>query len=157
MKINFSAMVSRVCAVGLAILGFGCSSDDPGDDGDLICMYGTPTGSWEIHGSVKTQKGEEVKDATIRVSLPGYDSDPNSISTTDTDSEGAYTVEGHVLSNKLKVVCVPDNPALDADSTEIELKYKKDKNDKNSWYRGHAEAKVDFKLNPKANDDESLH
>ncbi len=149
MKINFSAMLSRLCAVGLTVLGFGCSSDEPGDDGGMICMYGTPTGSWEVHGSVKTQKGDAVPDATIRVTLPEYDSDPNSMETAPTDAEGAYSVEGHSLIGKLKVVCVPDDPALDADSTEVVLKYKKDKNDKNSWYRGHADATVNFKLKPK--------
>ncbi len=148
MRINFSAIVSRLCAAGMAILGFGCSSDEPGD-GDVILMYGTPTSSWEVHGSVKTQKGDVVPDATIRVTLPEYDSDPNSIETAPTDAEGAYSVMGHLMTQKLKVVCVPDDPSLDADSTEVTLKYEKDKNDKNSWYRGHADATVNFKLKPK--------
>lgn len=147
MKINFSAIVSRLCAAGVTLLGFGCSSDEPGD-GDVLLMYGSPTGSWEIHGSVTTQDGKAVPDATIRVTLPQYDSDPNSITTTDTNTEGEYIAESNVLAGKLKVVCVPNDPALDADSTEVELRYKKDKDIKDSWYHGHAEAKVDFKLKP---------
>ena len=89
-----------------------------------------------------------MPDSTIRLTLPQYDSDPNSITTTDTNTEGEYIAESNVLAGKLKVVCVPNDPALDADSTEVELRYKKDKDIKDSWYHGHAEAKVDFKLKP---------
>lgn len=156
MKVDFSAMISRVCAAGLAFLGFGCSSNDPGfGGGEIICMYGTPTGSWEIHGAVTDQAGNEIPEATVRVTLPDCDSDPYSLSVTETDAEGRYSLEGHNLANKLKVVCVPDDPVLESDSTIVDLEYKKDKKDKNGWYRGHAEATVEFRLKPKEEKEDS--
>lgn len=61
---NFMGVVSRICAVLLAVLGFGCSSSD-GPDGPL--MYGTPTGSFEIKGHVMSEDGKAVEKATMRV------------------------------------------------------------------------------------------
>lgn len=142
MKVNFSKMVTRLCAAGLAMLGFGCSSEGP-------CMYGTPTGSWEIHGSVTDQAGAAVADAEIRVAINNADSFPFSIATADTNVEGDYAIDGHTPYKKIKVVCIPNNPALNADSTLVDLKYQKDKKDNDSWYVGHAKAKVDFRLKPK--------
>ena len=148
MKINFSALISRLCAMGVAFLGFGCSSSEDGG-GELICMYGTPTGSWEIRGSVTNQEGKSVAEATVRVTVPELDSDNHPIAETETDN-GAYSIEEGYFVDRVKVVCVPEDPTLDADSTLVDLKYVKDRNDKNTWYIGHAEATVDFKLKPKS-------
>lgn len=153
-KINFSKTISQICAAGLALLGFGCSSDEPGGGGGGVCMYGTPTGHWEIRGAVTDQEGAPVTDAEIRVTNPNSNSFHNAIATTDTNSEGNYNVDDHFPHYQLKVVCVPKDPALDADSTLVDLKYIKENNIKNSWYVGHAEATVDFKLKPKQKTDE---
>ena len=146
-KINFSALISRLCAMGVAFLGFGCSSSE---EGELICMYGTPTGSWEIRGSVTNQEGKSVAEATVRVTRPELDSDNHPMAEAETDNEGAYSIEDGYFVDRVKVVCVPEDPTLAADSTLVDLKYVKDRNDKNSWYIGHAEATVDFKLKSKS-------
>ena len=146
-KINFSALISRLCAMGVAFLGFGCSSSE---EGEPIFMYGTPTGSWEIRGSVSDQEGKSVAEATVRVTVPELDSDNHPMAEAETDNEGAYSIEDGHLVDRVKVVCVPEDPTLAADSTLVDLKYVKDRNDKTTWYRGHAEATVDFKLKPKS-------
>lgn len=65
MSIKISTLFSRLCAAGVAILGFGCSSAD--DPDELICMYGTVTGSFEIKGKVTTEDGKNVSDAAVKV------------------------------------------------------------------------------------------
>ncbi len=152
MRINFSAIVSRLCAAGVTLLGFGCSTDGPDYD-DCGCgdgfqlMYGTPTGSWKVHGSVKTQKGDNIDDSTIRITRPDTDSGSYSMYTTPTDAKGTYSVAGCGSAKELKVVCIPADPTLDADSIVIPLKYKK-KGD--SYSLGHADATVNFKLKSKS-------
>ncbi|MDE5870013.1 MAG: radical SAM-associated putative lipoprotein, partial [Muribaculaceae bacterium] len=110
------------------------------------CMYGTPTGDFEIKGMVTSEDDQAVPDATVRVTKPDMPSGTYSIETTKTDKDGKYTLKGVDFPTDMKVVCIPDNPMLEADSTIVELDYKKDPKDKNTWNRGHAEATVDFRL-----------
>lgn len=153
MKINFSAMISRLCAAGIAFLGFGCNSDEPEEGGGGELMYGTPTGSFEIHGSVSDPEGNEVPDAAIRVTFPDLDSDLYQIAVTQTDAQGQYSLIAHDITRKVKVVCVPEDPVLERDSTLVELVYKKEEFGNNMWYKGHAEATVEFKLKSKQNNE----
>ena len=49
--------------------------------------------------------------------------------------------------DSIKVVCVPNGNEYLPDSIKLPVKYAKDKDHKkDSWYLGHAELTVDFKL-----------
>lgn len=144
---NFMGVVSRICGVLLAVLGFGCSSSD-GPDGPL--MYGTPTGSFEIKGHVMSEDGKAVEKATMRVTDPQIPSGVYSSATAYTDFEGNYMVAGTCFLDKMKVVCIPDDNRLEPDSVEVELKFIRDKDDENIWYMGKATATVDFNLKKRA-------
>lgn len=102
-KINstISRYVSRLCAVCLALLGFSCSSSDNEEESDMICMYGTPTGTFEIKGKVSTEDGAEVANATIRVTRPDIKSEEYSMSTTATGADGGYVVKGETMPHGL--------------------------------------------------------
>lgn len=137
---RISTLLSRLCATGLAVLGFGCASDNSD-------MYGTPIGSFEIKGIVTDENNNPIGNAEVRVTAPELPSGVYSMATAKTDSQGNYTAQGTDLPLKnLKVVCLPGESLLNADSTSVEVKYVKDKHDKNEWNVGKAEATVNFKL-----------
>lgn len=140
-------LISKLSTIGIALLGFGCSSSE--NEGD---MYGTPIGSFEFKGKVTDETGKSVEDATIKVTEPKGMSGVYSMTEGKTDESGDYIVEGSTFPiDSYKVVCLPDNPELQADSVMVDVEYIKDKKDKkNPWYAGHADATVDFKLKKKS-------
>lgn len=150
LKPRLSALLSKLCAVIIAWLGFGCSNGS--DEPDVIlCMYGSPNGSFEVKGQVTTEDGIPVEDAEIRVTTERFNSDFHSFAKTVTGTSGQFQADGRDYAEyKLKVVCIPGNPALEADSAVVDVKYARDKNDKSVfWYVGHTKATVDFKLKKK--------
>lgn len=144
-KLNCSALISRLCAAGVALLGFSCSSDEPDDN--ILFMYGSPTGSFEVKGMVKDALTDTGVEARIRVTYPEADSGTYSFTEATTTETGNFTAQGSDYGAlKLKVVCLPDNPALAADSVIVDAVHVKDKNNKDPWSHGHAEVTVDFNL-----------
>lgn len=148
MKLKKSTLFTRLCAAGLAVLGFSCSSDEPEE---IVCMYGAISGRFEIKGKVTTEDGKVVPNAEIRVTRPDFPSSVYPIAISKTEEAGNYTLNGSDYFNQLKVVCVPEDSNLEADSTIVDLKYIN--GDKGSgWYQGEADATVDFKLKNKNKD-----
>lgn len=132
----------------LAMLGFSsCDSDKPD------CMYGTPTGHFEVKGVVTDQAGKPVEDAeVVAKDLTGYDDDKGVYETlerTHTLSNGNYTLTGAFFSfggGTLRIVCLPpEGSGLAADSTDVELKYV---SSEDGWNMGNYTATVNFKLKP---------
>lgn len=149
-KKNISSFLTGICSVLLSLLGFGCSSSP--DEPDYPLMYGMPTGSFEIKGAVTDENGNDVENATIRVTPPDYDSYLTNL-TDKTDAEGNYSISSSGILRSAKVVCIPQQSSLEADSIIVELDYKNwDKSD--GWYRGHAEKTVDFILKSKNTSEE---
>lgn len=142
-------LISKLSAIGLALLGVGCSSDEPG--GGEICMYGTPIGSFKIKGKVTSEDGKAVPGATIRVTDSKIPSGIWSYGEVVTGSDGEYEIENNNTNpGDLKVVCLPDTEQkLDADSIVTKMEYKGGDKD-NIWNIGHADATVDFKLKKKS-------
>lgn len=138
-----SSLLMALCSSLLALLGFSCSSDS-----DYPVMYGSPSGDFEIKGTVTTEEGAAVEDAEIRVTAPHIPSGEHSLQTTTTKPDGQYTAIGgsHGLS-QLKVVCIPSDPMLEPDSVTVKLNYNKE--NAGTWYAGEAKETVDFKLKEK--------
>lgn len=144
-KISLSAIVSRVCVALMALLGYSC--DNIGEDSPLM-MYGCPTGTWEIKGDVTDEANEPVNDATIKITYPNANSTDCIVGEAKTDKAGFYVSTGYESAGILKVVCIPGNRELKADSMVVKLEYSGgDKN--NIWDMGSASATVDFKLKKK--------
>lgn len=113
-------------------------------------MYGTPVGTFEIKGKVVTEDGKEVAGAAVRVTQPDFPCGVFSYAEVKTGDNGTYISTGNeLLGNKTKVVCIPDNPALEADSVIIDVKYTGKNNKNNPWDIGQANATVDFILKKK--------
>lgn len=142
---NLSTILSRLCAVTLPLLGFGCSSEE-----DFPCMYGSPNSTFEIKGTVTDEEGRSVPDAIIRISEPEFYSYPYCLKKGLSDFDGSYSIYGSCYPvDSLKVVCKPTDNRLEADSVLVAMDYKKEKEDKGMWYQGHAKATVDFILKKK--------
>jgi len=140
-------LISKLSAIGLALLGFSCSSDEPEE---LICMYGTPTGSFNIKGKVTSEDGKAVPGATIRVTPSDVPSGLWSYGEVVTGTGGEYEIKSSSAAYKdIKVVCLPSGVELDADSIVTKMEYKGGDKD-NIWNIGHADATVDFKLKKKS-------
>lgn len=145
---RFSAIVSKLCMVLMAFLGYGCNDKDGGDD-DQLLMYGCPMGHWEIKGEVTDEADEPVSDATVKFTHPTLNSGEYSISEVKTDEAGFYSSDGAETAGEFKVVCIPDDPALEPDSTVVRLIYSGG-NPNNMWDMGSASATVNFKLKKKS-------
>lgn len=146
---RFNSFLSKILASGIALLGFSCSS---AEDDDILYMYGCPTGKFTIKGKVSSEDGKALQDATLRVTLPELDSYPHPSLEGKSDETGNYSLQGaNVPHEKLKVVCVPNDESLAADSTTVDMKYVNKNGEENSWYVGEAEATVDFILKKKEN------
>ncbi len=123
-QMKAATMAARLCGIGLSLLGFSACSDHPD-------MYGTPVGSYDqtlkVEGSVSSEDGKSVKNATIEVKYPTGPNSSEIIDKGETNSNGSYNVE---LTEKnlsgiirqIRVVCKPDKESgLDADSTDVQL------------------------------------
>ena len=147
-KRYISSFLTSICSGLLSLLGFSCSSPEDTHD-----MYGMPTGDFEIKGAVTDEYGAKVPDAQIRVTDPLAPSGVYSLKETTTNADGQYITDGASCgASELKVVCIPSNPEIEADSVIVKLHYNKDKAD--SWYVGHADETVDFKLKFKVSGEE---
>ena len=144
-RTRVSTLLSGFCSSVLAVLGFGCSS------GNEPCMYGTPYSTFEVKGKVTTEAGDPVANAIVRITGPDIPSGICSFSETNTGKTGEYIAKGSITfgCNKLKVVCIPEEKGLDADSITVDTDFTPDHSD-NSWYLGHADANADLKLKNKA-------
>lgn len=89
--------MSRACAFAMTVLGITSCADSTTPDDPMICMYGTPTGSFEIKGAVTAEGSDTpVGDAVITLKssqegillLPPAETDTiNSLSASDADKQ----------------------------------------------------------------------
>lgn len=135
---NHRLSLTSICSALLSLIGFSCCSESE-------VMYGMPTGDFAVKGSVADEDGDEVKNAEIRVTYPETPSGVYRFGEAYTDSKGSYEIKGHEFLPEMKVVCIPENTALQPDSVIVKMNYK-DPDKHNSWDRGHAEATVNFTL-----------
>lgn len=144
---TISSLWATICAGALAVLGFGCSDNG----GKELCMYGTPTGYFEVKGAVTDEAGDPVDNAEIYVTSPEHQSGIYSFAKGKTDDKGDYLIEtSDFPKTEIKVVCKPEDTDLEPDSVNVKVKFEKDrKHDKNPWNEGTAKATVNFKLKKK--------
>ncbi len=149
MKIRFSSLLTGICGSFLAFLGFGCNSDSPG--GEILCMYGSPVGSFEIKGKVMSEDGKPISNVKIITTLPDLDSSTYPIVTVTSDSEGKYdTKKIDMVLDRAKVVCIPDENEFEADSVITTLKNVNDPEGSRLIYGLYTEGTVDFTLKKKS-------
>lgn len=144
LSFNWHSFISSLCMSCLALLGFSCSSSD----GDEPAMYGTPTADFEVKGIVTDSEGNPIGDVEVRITKPDFPSS-YSLDTDMTSASGAYALEGTCFSarERLKVVFLPTDASLEADSTIVTLEPVSEGD--GGWYNGVGEATVNMRLKNK--------
>lgn len=138
---KFSTLIYALLSGLLGLIGYSC-----GDEESL--MYGTPTGSYEIKGTVTDDEGNPVEGAKVTV---GDVDSPKcfNLDSTITDSKGEYLLNGQITTFNEKYVrmgCTPKGEDLNSETGNIKLIFK---GGDGSWYYGEAEARKDFQLKKK--------
>lgn len=136
-SIKASHLINAAFAAVLGMLGFSCL--EPYD------MYGTPTGSFEVKGTVTNNNNVPVENAMVILRQTTSYMEPSD--TTYTNAKGSYLlkVKNAWPANKVKLVCKPQDNELLADSVYIEPEFKGG----NGWDSGTAKIEHDFKLKAK--------
>ncbi|MDE6653602.1 MAG: radical SAM-associated putative lipoprotein, partial [Muribaculaceae bacterium] len=134
---KISGVISQLCTVLLALLGYNCSSSP---FNEYEAMYGTPYSTFELKGTVKNEEGKPVDDAIIKAMEPWDISNWERVSKTVTDRSGSYFLsESYFGFDSLKIVCIPVGNAYLSDSITVAMNFKYDDEHKHTeWYLGHA-------------------
>lgn len=141
----------------LAMLGFSCSEGLDDDGGNLILMYGTPTGEFQISGLVTDEQNGPVNGARVISRTYKYDGRDHETEhgyivdiawyndTTFTDAKGHYHLEKRGSFPYGEVMVVVQDPSGVYESTykEVKLDYQ---GNADGWYVGKAEATANFTL-----------
>lgn len=136
----------------MGVLGInllGCTSEE--EDDLYICTEPLDSYSFTIDGTVITEDGDRVTNATIKVKYNDLSSYNYVLSEEGTNQEGNFMLTGEsVRVDTYKVVCIPDDPALESDSIIVEAKntFQRYDPERNTNY-GVSEATADFKLRVK--------
>lgn len=151
-KISIKAgnIVRSMLAGAISLLGFAACDDpeDPDNGGGMVCMYGTPTGYYEIKGSVTAESGSPVENARVilrRISKGRVYTERGD--TVLTDNNGSYLLHrsGFPLAD-IRIVCQPQSDALEADSVNLTVEFK---DGDRAWFEDTARETVNFKLKNK--------
>lgn len=139
-KITFktSQIISSMIAGTLSLLGFSCSDNAP-------AMYGTPTGYYEIKGTVTEESGQPVEGAKVIMRhIDGNQTFTYHGDTVVTDSKGDYMLKTSGWPNsRIRMVCKPEDNKLEADSIDMTASFK---DSDGAWNHGTARETVDFSL-----------
>ncbi len=143
--------IIRNCLAGaVSLLGF-TACDEINGNGNMICMYGTPGGRFEVKGNVT---GPDNKPADADVILRHLHPDANNdisytafSDTVGTDSEGRYKINNvNAPFPKFRVVCHPKDATLEPDSVELESNFS---DGTSTWDQGTVRETIDFHLKHK--------
>jgi len=135
-------IINSIFAGILTLLGFSSCDDEE-------CMYGTPTGYYEIKGTVTEESGRAVEGAKIIMRLI-YGNSAHTAwgDTVITDNKGEYMLKSRSVwaHNKIRMVCKPESDTLETDSINMTVSFK---GGDGVWDQGTAKETVDFRLKSK--------
>lgn len=108
MKIKISQIVSRLCGIGLSLLGFSMAACDEDGGGEIPCMYGSPFGEFEVKGMVTTDDGAGLPDAVIDLKVLEGSGESYVYCRDTTDMAGTYKFSvSTVPYREVRIVCKP--------------------------------------------------
>lgn len=140
-KSRISKVISHLCTVLLALLGYNCSFEPK-------MMYGTPTGSFEVKGRVTDKENNPVKNAEITLRpvqrVYGY----YEIASVTSGSDGKFIINTSFEPlDSVWIACNPADYTYLPETVKMPVEYHYDKeHKKDAWYVGHAEITVNFEL-----------
>ena len=146
---------NKLVAVALGMLGFASCAEIADDDPSKedICMYGEPSATYKVLGTVSDESGSPVEG--IRVAIESKYSSYSQYDTLYTDSSGKYLFnrgERGLWPDKVVVVFEDidgEENGGEFESAEATPELKKVKEGDGSWYIGMLEAQADVTLKKK--------
>lgn len=136
-----NTLINGLLAGALGLLGFASC----GEDEDTPCMYGTPTGVYQIKGTVTDETDKPVDNATVIMRRIRDKEVLASLTTAITKANGEYSFRiSDFPMEKIRLVCRPQSSGLEADSVDIEVHF--DGKGDGPWMVGTARETVNFKL-----------
>ncbi len=122
-KIRLRVLAQVNVLLGAVLALFGCGSKRAAAvENQVVCLYGVPTATYKVSGTVTGEKHKPLKD--VQVVVKGYKNYPIT-DTLRTDNKGRYTADytGYP-TDSLNIVVTDPSGEYKADSTKIEVPWK---------------------------------
>lgn len=122
-KVRLRILVQVNVLLGAVLALFGCGSKRAAAvENQVVCLYGVPTATYKVSGTVIGEKHKPLKD--VQVVVKGYKNYPIT-DTLRTDNKGRYTADytGYP-TDSLNIVVTDPSGEYKADSTKIEVPWK---------------------------------
>ena len=119
-KIRLRVLAQVNVLLGAVLALFGCGSKRAAAvENQVVCLYGVPTATYKVSGTVTGEKHKPLKD--VQVVVKGYKNYPIT-DTLRTDNKGRYTADytGYP-TDSLNIVVTDPSGEYKADSTKIEV------------------------------------
>lgn len=122
-KVRLRILAQVNVLLGAVLALFGCGSKRAAAvENQVVCLYGVPTATYKVSGTVIGEKHKPLKD--VQVVVKGYKNYPIT-DTLRTDNKGRYTADytGYP-ADSLNIVVTDPSGEYKADSTKIEVPWK---------------------------------
>lgn len=122
-KVRLRILAQVNVLLGAVLALFGCGSKRAAAvENQVVCLYGVPTATYKVSGTVTGEKHKPLKD--VQVVVKGYKNYPIT-DTLRTDNKGRYTADytGYP-TDSLNIVVTDPSGEYKADSTKIEVPWK---------------------------------
>lgn len=122
-KVRLRILAQVNVLLGAVLALFGCGSKRAAAvENQVVCLYGVPTATYKVSGTVIGEKHKPLKD--VQVVVKGYKNYPIT-DTLRTDNKGRYAADytGYP-TDSLNIVVTDPSGEYKADSTKIEVPWK---------------------------------
>lgn len=122
-KVRLQILAQVNVLLGAVLALFGCGSKRAAAvENQVVCLYGVPTATYKVSGTVIGEKHKPLKD--VQVVVKGYKNYPIT-DTLRTDNKGRYAADytGYP-ADSLNIVVTDPSGEYKADSTKIEVPWK---------------------------------
>lgn len=122
-KVRLRILAQVNVLLGAVLALFGCGSKRAAAvENQVVCLYGVPTATYKVSGTVTGEKHKPLKD--VQVVVKGYKNYPIT-DTLRTDNKGRYTADyTWYPTDSLNIVVTDPSGEYKADSTKIEVPWK---------------------------------
>lgn len=122
-KVRLRILAQVNVLLGAVLALFGCGSKRAAAvENQVVCLYGVPTATYKVSGTVIGEKHKPLKD--VQIVVKGYKNYPIT-DTLRTDNKGRYAADytGYP-ADSLNIVVTDPSGEYKADSTKIEVPWK---------------------------------
>ncbi|MCQ2251404.1 MAG: radical SAM-associated putative lipoprotein [Bacteroidales bacterium] len=143
MKLKTNRWWTRILVMVLALLGYACGDSDEEEIRGELCLYGSPSASYKVTGSVTDNDNKPLEGAKVKLELDYYQK-----ASTLTAKDGTFTVDLYSVSpypDYAYLITSCDGYVTDT----VDVKFSDLTGGDGDWYWGEGTAIATVKLNPK--------